>query len=108
MIRTASRRFGWRLREIGYIEGQNIAIEYRYAQTKRERLPELVAELVGLKVDILLAISGDAVIRAAMNGTKTIPIIITGAVSIPSRQAWWKALPAQAATSPALQTFPET
>ena len=71
------------LREIGYIEGQNIAIEYRYAQTRRERLPELVAELVGLKVDIILAMSGDAVIRAAMNGTKTIPIIITGAVSDP-------------------------
>jgi putative tryptophan/tyrosine transport system substrate-binding protein len=71
------------LRQIGYIEGQNLAIEYRYAQTKRERLPELVAELVRLKVDIILALSGDAVIRAAMNGTKTIPIIMTGPVSDP-------------------------
>ena len=71
------------LREIGYIEGQNIAIEYRYAQTRRERLPELVAELVPLKVDIILAVSGDALIRAAMNGTKTIPIVMVGAGADP-------------------------
>ena len=41
------------LRELGYIEGQNIAIEYRYAEGKRDRLPELAAELVRLKVDII-------------------------------------------------------
>jgi len=43
------------MREIGYVEGQNIAIEYRYAEGKRERFPELAAELVRLKVDIILA-----------------------------------------------------
>ena len=42
------------LRERGYIEGQNIAIEYRYAEEKRERLPELAAELVRLKVDLII------------------------------------------------------
>ena len=67
------------LRERGYIEGQNIAIEYRYAEGKRDRLPELAAELVRLKVDIIVAAGGDPVIRAAKNATKTIPIVMAGA-----------------------------
>ena len=46
-------------------------------------------------------------IRAAKNATKTIPIVMTGLGPILSRQAWLKALPVPAATSPALQTFPE-
>jgi putative ABC transport system substrate-binding protein len=65
------------LRELGYIEGQNIAIEYRFAEGKRERLPELAAELVRLKVDIILVAVG-ATIRAAKNATKTIPIVMAG------------------------------
>ena len=63
------------LRERGYIEGQNIAIEYRYMEGKRDRLPELAAELVRLKVDIIVAAGADLLIRAAMNATKTIPIV---------------------------------
>ena len=66
------------LRELGYIEGQNIAIEYRYAEGKRDRLPELAAELVRLKVDIIVVAGGDPAIRAAKNATKTIPIVMTG------------------------------
>jgi putative tryptophan/tyrosine transport system substrate-binding protein len=66
------------LRELGYIEGQNIATEYRYAEGKRDRLPELAAELVRLKVDIILAAGGDPGIRAAKNATKTIPIVMLG------------------------------
>ena len=66
------------LRELGYIEGQNIAIEYRYAEGKLDRFPELAAELVRLKVDIIVVAGGDAVIRAAKNATKTIPIVMTG------------------------------
>src|SRR5258706_9866549 len=46
------------LRERGYIEGQNIAIEYRYAEGKRDRYPELAVELVQLKVDIIVASGG--------------------------------------------------
>jgi putative tryptophan/tyrosine transport system substrate-binding protein len=46
------------LREVGYIEGQNIAIEYRYAEGKRDRLSELAAELVRLKVDIIVVSAG--------------------------------------------------
>jgi putative ABC transport system substrate-binding protein len=67
------------LRVLGYIEGQNIAIEYRYAEGKRERLPEVVAELVRLKVDIIVvAGAGPPDIRAAKNATKTIPIVMAG------------------------------
>jgi putative ABC transport system substrate-binding protein len=65
------------LRELGYIEGQNIATEYRYAEGKLDRLPDLAAELVRLKVDIIL-VGGNRMIRAAMNATKTIPIVMTG------------------------------
>src|SRR5262249_43903182 len=68
------------LRELGYIEGQNISTEYRYAEGKRDRLPELAAELVRLKVDIIVVAGGTVAIRAAMNATKTVPILmaITG------------------------------
>jgi ABC-type uncharacterized transport system substrate-binding protein len=66
------------LRERGHIEGQNIAIEYRYAEGKLDRLPELAAELVGLKVDIIVAAGGDRIILAAKNATKTIPIVMSG------------------------------
>ena len=66
------------LRERGYIEGQSIATEYRYAEGKQERLPELAAELVRFKVDIILVAGGGRLIRAAMNATKTIPIVMTG------------------------------
>ncbi len=66
------------LRELGYIEGQNIAIEYRYAEGKLDRAPEFLAELVRLKVDIILVAGGDRWIRAAKNATKTIPIVMVG------------------------------
>ena len=69
---------GLALRERGYIEGQNIAIDYRYAEGKRDRLPVLAAELVRLKVDVILVAGAEATIRAAMNATKTIPIVMTG------------------------------
>jgi ABC-type uncharacterized transport system substrate-binding protein len=65
------------LRERGYIEGQNIATEYRYTEGKPDRAPELVAELVRLKVDIIV-IGTPTLIRAAMNATKTIPIVMMG------------------------------
>jgi putative ABC transport system substrate-binding protein len=70
------------LRELGYIEGQNIATEYRYAEGKLDRAPELAAELVRLKVDIIVA-AGDPGVRAAKNATTTIPIVMTGQGSDP-------------------------
>jgi len=66
------------LRDLGYVEGQNITIEYRYAEGKRERFSELVADLVRLKVDIIVAAGGDLLVGAAKNVTKTIPIVMTG------------------------------
>ena len=63
------------LRELGYIEGQNIIIEYRYAGGKFERLPDLAAELVRLNVDAIVAGETEA-IRAAKQSTSTIPIIM--------------------------------
>jgi putative ABC transport system substrate-binding protein len=71
------------LRELGYVEGQNIATEYRYAEGKVDRAPELAAELVRLKVDIIVVASGDQWIRAAKNATKTIPIVMMGLGSDP-------------------------
>jgi ABC-type uncharacterized transport system substrate-binding protein len=73
------------LRNLGYIEEQNIAIEYRYAEGKIDRAPELAAELVRLKVDIIVVASGDQWIRAAKNATKTIPIVMTGQGTDPVR-----------------------
>ena len=66
------------LHERGYIEGQNIAFEYRYAEGKLDRLPELAAELVLLKVDIIVVAGGGRSPRAAKNATKTIPIVMAG------------------------------
>jgi putative ABC transport system substrate-binding protein len=63
------------LRDLGWVEGKNIAIEYRYAAGRSARLPDLVAELVNLKVDIILATTAtDALV--AKNATRTIPIVI--------------------------------
>ena len=65
---------GRELLALGYVEGKNIAIEYRYADNKLDRLPALAEELAGLKVDVLVAPSTSAVL-ALKNATSTIPII---------------------------------
>jgi ABC-type uncharacterized transport system substrate-binding protein len=62
------------LRNLGYIEGQNMALEYRYAEGKMERLPELAAELVHLTMDVLVT-AGSPVTQAAQHVTSTIPIV---------------------------------
>jgi putative ABC transport system substrate-binding protein len=67
------------LKALGYIEGKNILFEYRFAGGKRDRLPGLVAELVQLKVDVLLPVNLPAV-RAAKEATKTIPVVMVLAV----------------------------
>jgi putative ABC transport system substrate-binding protein len=76
---TRSEAIRLALRELGYIEGQNIATEYRYVEAKLDRLPELAAELVRLKVDIIVVAGGDTDVRAAKDATKTIPIVMMGA-----------------------------
>jgi putative ABC transport system substrate-binding protein len=64
------------LRDHGWVEGQNIVIEYRYAEGKLDRFPELAAEVVGLKVDLILAASTAGAL-AAKRATATIPIVMT-------------------------------
>jgi putative tryptophan/tyrosine transport system substrate-binding protein len=73
------------LRERGYIEGQNIAMEYRFAEGRSDRESGLAAELVRLKVDIIVVSTGDVTIQAAKNATKTIPIVMMGLGSDPVR-----------------------
>jgi putative tryptophan/tyrosine transport system substrate-binding protein len=69
--------FRQRLRELGYVEGKNIVIEYRYAEGKLERLPDLAAELVGLKVDVIVT-TGQAVL-VAKKASPTLPIVFGAA-----------------------------
>ena len=63
------------LRELGYVEGQTIAFEWRWAQGKLERFPDLVAELVQLKVDVIVAAT-DPAVAAAQKATRTIPVVM--------------------------------
>ena len=63
------------LREIGYVEGQNLAIEYRWAEGHYNRLPALAAELVDRKVDAIVAMAGTPSALVATNETSTIPIV---------------------------------
>src|SRR5262245_37923145 len=72
---ASDKAFRQGLRELGYVEGENILIEYRYLEGQRDRIPSLVAELVQLKVDVLVASTPPA-IRAAKQATKTIPIVM--------------------------------
>src|SRR5262245_18948900 len=71
------------LRELGYIEGQNVTIEYRYAEGKFDRAPELAAELVRLKADLILVSAGGRYLQAVKNATTTIPIVMVGAGADP-------------------------
>ena len=66
------------LRDLGYVEGQNIIIEYRWAGGKVDRLPALAEELIRLKVDVIV-VRATPVVQAAKNATKTIPIVMMGA-----------------------------
>ncbi len=67
--------FRERLHELGYVEGKNLVIEYRWAEGNFERVPDLAAELVRLRVDVIVAV-GDPVILAAKQATSTIPIVM--------------------------------
>ena len=66
------------LRDLGWVEGKNISIEYRYAEGRSDRLPDLAADLVRLKLDIIVVSSGTDAL-AAKNATRTIPIVMASA-----------------------------
>ncbi len=70
------------LREQGYVEGQNIVIEYRFSNDRNDRLPELAAELINLKVELIVA-SGTPASFAAKQATSTIPIVLAGLAANP-------------------------
>jgi putative tryptophan/tyrosine transport system substrate-binding protein len=74
--RLRADAFSQGLRQLGYAEGKNIVIEYRFAEGKLDRLSELTAELVRLKVDVIVT-RGPAPTRAAKGATSTIPIVMT-------------------------------
>jgi putative ABC transport system substrate-binding protein len=68
--------FWQEMRKLGWIEGKNIAVEYRFAEGKKDRLPELAADLVRLKVDLIVVSSGGPTPLAAKKATSTIPIVL--------------------------------
>jgi putative tryptophan/tyrosine transport system substrate-binding protein len=76
-VAAAREAFRQGLQELGYIEGTNIAIEYRFAEEKLERLPALAAELVRLKIDLIVAHTAPAAL-AAKNATTMVPIVMVG------------------------------
>jgi putative tryptophan/tyrosine transport system substrate-binding protein len=71
----AYQTFERRMRELGYLEGQNLVVDFRTAEGRIERLPELAAELVGRRPDVLLAVSTQGGL-AAKNATRTVPIVL--------------------------------
>ena len=75
VIAARTEPFRQGLRDLGYVEEKNIVIEFRYGEEKPERLPMLAAELVRLKVDIIVT-AGGASTRSAQEATSTIPIIM--------------------------------
>ena len=76
LIRQRIEAFRQGLRELGYVEGKDIVIEYRHAEGKLDHLRALADELVGLKVDIIISTGGTAT-RAAKEATSTIPVVMT-------------------------------
>src|SRR5262245_25924280 len=97
--------FRERLRELGYVEGQNIAVEYLWAEERNDRAANFAAELVRLRVDVIVAWVGAAV-RAAQNATRTIPIVM-GAVADPVRSGLVTSLarPGGNTTGPSMMTL---
>ena len=86
------------LRERGYVEGQNIVIEYRFAEGRNDRLPALAAELVDLKVKLIVA-SGSPASFAARQATRTIPIVMGSLAATRSRPVSSPVWRVRAATS---------
>jgi putative tryptophan/tyrosine transport system substrate-binding protein len=76
---TETAGFEQGLKETGYVNGQNLAIEYRWAEGQYDRLPSIIADLIGHRVELIAASGGPAPARAAMAATTTIPIIFVSA-----------------------------
>jgi len=77
------------LRDLGHVEGQDIVIEYRYAELKNERLPDLVADLLSLNVDVIITSPDPPPIRAVQSAARTIPVVMPGVVVDPLAPTFW-------------------
>lgn len=86
------------MRELGYVEGKNLVIEWRSADGKVERLPDLAAELIQLRVDVIVA-AGSQAVSAAKKATSTIPIVM-GSISDPVGSGFVKVSRGPKGTSP--------
>jgi putative ABC transport system substrate-binding protein len=94
------------LHELGYVEGKNLVIEYRYAEGQSERLPKLAEELVRLKVDILV-VDNTNVARAARKATVSTPIVLRAAETL-WEAGWWLVSPDQAERSRDFTNIPRS
>jgi putative ABC transport system substrate-binding protein len=70
-----------RLRELGYVEGENLSLEWRFGESDYRRLPDLAADLVRQEVDVIVTVGSEG-IRAAQNATRTIPIVFSGGTDV--------------------------
>jgi putative tryptophan/tyrosine transport system substrate-binding protein len=93
--------FARRLRELGWIEGRTVVIEYRWAEGQSERLAEIAAEFARLKVDIIVT-GGTPAVMAAKQATSAIPVVFAQR-EIRSARAWSQAWRGRVETSPAFQ-----
>ena len=93
----ATEAFRQGLSEPGWVDGQNLTIDYRWAEGHYDRLPAFAAEFVGRKVDLILATGGNHAALAAKNATSRIPIVLSPA-TIRWQTAWSRVCPAPAVT----------
>ena len=108
-LATESQRmaaFVQRLRELGWIEGRTVVIDYRWAEGRTERYAEIAAEFVRLKVDVIVTVGG--AVAAAKQATATIPIVFAGAGDPESGAAWSPRWHNRAAMSPGCPFNPPT
>jgi putative ABC transport system substrate-binding protein len=82
--------FRQRLRQLGYVEGQNVVIEYRHGELDAARLLAVAKELANLRVDVILTSPDEPAIRAAQSATGTIPVVMPGIVVDPMASTFWE------------------
>ena len=98
-------KFLRRLNELGYVDGQNLHLDYRSAEGQPELLPRLASELVGMRPDVLVTGFGTEAAKAGKAAAGAIPVVFMGS-AIPLAQASSKALPGPAGTSPDCRILP--